>query len=149
MFSREFILFNVEAENAEELLVQLAAKLFRAGYVKDTFARALVDREKAFPTGLPTVGVKVALPHTYAIHVLKPVILVASLKRPLAFKEMGNGINDVMAELVFVLAITNPKNEVQLLRKLMDIFTKEDVLLELKASSDAETTLDILGREFN
>jgi len=148
-FSKELILFDVEAENSEELLTLLAARLYDAGYVKDTFAGAVLEREKVFPTGLPTPGVRVALPHTYAIHVLMPNILIANLKRPVAFKEMGNGVRDVMAELVFVVALTDPKEEVQLLQKLMGLFAKEDVLLELKASSSAETTLKILGRELN
>lgn len=147
MFSKEFILFDLEADNKEELLNQLAGKLYNAGYVKDTYADAVLERENVFPTGLPTAGVKVAIPHTYAIHVNKPIIVVASLKKPVAFKEMGNGINDVMAELVFMLAVTDPKNEVTLLQKLMNIFTKENVLLELKASSDVDTTLNILQRE--
>lgn len=149
MFNKDFILFDVEAENKEELLEQLAAKLYNAGYVKDTFLNAVLEREKVFPTGLPTPGVKVALPHTYAVHVLKPVILVANLKKPVAFKEMGNGINDVMAELIFMLAVTDPKNEVALLQKLMSIFSKEDVLLQLKASSDIETTIGILQKELS
>lgn len=147
MFNRDFILFDVEAKNKEELIKLLADKLYDAGYVKDTFLNAVLEREKVYPTGLPTGGVKVALPHTYAEHVLKPIIVIANLKNPVAFKEMGNGVNDIMAELVFMLAVTDPKNEVTLLQKLMGIFSKEDVLLKLKSSRDAETTLGILEGE--
>lgn len=147
LFNLELILFDVEAENKEVLLKKLSKILLDKGYVKDTFEEAIIKREKIFPTGLPTTGVKIALPHTESEHILKGGILIANLKKPLVFKEMGNGVNDIPVELVFMLAVDQPKSQVIVLQKLMEIFTRPDILLDIKNSKDSITTMNILEEQ--
>ena len=38
----------------DEAVLKLAQLLEAGGYVKDTFGQAVLEREKVFPTGLPT-----------------------------------------------------------------------------------------------
>ncbi len=147
LFDSDLILFDVEAEDKEQLLKMLTAKLIDKGYVKESFTNAVIEREKVFPTGLPTAGVKVALPHTKPEHVLKACILVANLKNPVAFKEMGSGINDINAEMVFLLAVADPNSQIVVLQKMMEIFSKEGSLKKLKQSSNAEDLLNVLREE--
>lgn len=149
LFHSDLILFDVSCNGRDELLKVLSRKFRDLGYVKDTFEQAVIERENTFPTGLPTDGVKVALPHTYPQHVNKPGILIANLKNPVNFKEMGNGVNDIPAELVFMLAVDQPEKQLSVLQKFMNIFMKKGVLQELKAAHDANTVLSILHREFN
>lgn len=49
----EAILLDVRATTAEEVIRLLAARLETLGYVKTTYADAVVSREKNLPTGLP------------------------------------------------------------------------------------------------
>ncbi|KLU63568.1 transcriptional regulator ManR [Peptococcaceae bacterium CEB3] len=143
----ELVLLDVMAFNQEELLRELSSQLLSKGYVKDSFADAVIAREKTFPTGLVTSGVCVAIPHTDAIHVVKPGILIANLREPVIFKEMGNGVNDIKVEIIFLLAINKPESQIGVLKKLMNIFSKADVLLELKHAKSVLETLEILNQE--
>lgn len=147
LFNPDLILFNIEAEDCNDLLIKLSEKLFKKGYVKESFEEAIIKREEVFPTGLPTRGVKIALPHTDAEHVLKSAVLITNLKKPVKFKEMGSGINDVEVEMVFMLAINQAKEQVGVLQKLIGLFSREEVLLKLKQSKDPENVLDILNEE--
>ncbi len=144
IFDPKLILFDVEAEDSTELLRKLSFKLLEEGYVKESFEEAVIEREKVYPTGLPTPGIMVAIPHTNPEHVLKPVILFANLKKPVMFKEMGEGTNDIPAELVFMLAVENPSKQIEILKNLMGIFSKKEVLLSIKESTDVAGVIDIL-----
>lgn len=147
LFDSNLILFDVEVEDKEQLLKMLTAKLINKGYVKESFTNAVIEREKSFPTGLPTAGVKVALPHTRPEHVLKACILVANLKKPIIFKDMGSGVKDINAEMVFLLAVADPNSQIVVLKKMMEIFAKEEALKKLKRSTNPEDLLKILREE--
>lgn len=137
------ILLDYKADSKEELLRNLAAILEDLGFVKESYGQAIIDRENHYPTGLNTLGVKVAMPHTDPIHVHKPAILVAKLTHPIVFKEMGNGVNDVEASLIFMLAITNPERHVTTLGKLMSIFSDKDSLVSLY---EAPTKVEVMQK---
>ncbi len=147
LFDPKLILFDVEAKDSTDLLRKLSARLLEEGYVKESFANAVIEREKIYPTGLPTPGIMVALPHTNPEHVTKPAILVANLKNPVLFKEMGSGINDIATELVFMLAVNDPSSQVDVLKKLMEIFSKEEILIRLKHTSNEAEIIEILEEQ--
>lgn len=143
-FDNDLIEFEVEAESWMDLLSKLSQKLIEKRYVKTSFRESIIEREKDFPTGLDTMGVKIAIPHTDSTHVLKPGIFIANLKDPILFKEMGNGIRDIEAELVFLLVVDRPKDQVKILKELINIFTQEKVLKKLKNSKACEEVMEIL-----
>ncbi|WP_035293092.1 PTS sugar transporter subunit IIA [Clostridium sp. KNHs214] len=144
LLNEEFIILDYEATDKESLLRGLANILEEKGYVKDTYIDGVLQREEEFPTGLNTPGVGVAIPHTYAKHVKKPTILVAKLKNPVVFKEMGSDINEVEAKLIFMLAIKNPDQQVKTLSKLMSIFSNEEILLNIYNSNEKSQINSIL-----
>jgi PTS system galactitol-specific IIA component len=128
---KNLIFLNYEATDQLNLLNKFSGILYANGYVKDSYAQAVIKREQEFPTGLNTPGIKIAMPHTYPAHVLKSTILVATLKNPVTFKEMGNSDNNVNAQLVFMLAITDPKGHLSILSKLMSIFSDKEKLSDI------------------
>lgn len=144
LLNKEFIFLDYEADTKEELLENLSNILKDKGYVKDSYINGVLEREKVFPTGLNTLGVSVAIPHTDAKHVEKPTILVAKLKKPVIFKEMGDGINDVEAKLIFMLAIKNPEEQLTTLRKLVSIFSDEQKILSVYNSKSTTEIYEIL-----
>ena len=83
LLREELISVGVEAADWQEVLTLLANRLFQAGYVRESYLQAVLDRERQFPTGLRTAEVAVALPHTEKEHVLKPAVAVAILAHPL------------------------------------------------------------------
>lgn len=149
LLHEEFVLLNCEAKDKKELLTNLAAVLKEKGYIKDSYLDGILKREEIYPTGLNTEGVKVAIPHTDSIHVNKPAILIATLKNPITFKEMGNGVNDVDAKLIFMLAIKDPSKQVTTLSKLMSIFSNKDLLLDVYNSKSSKEVIEKVSRVLN
>ncbi len=146
MLHENLIFLNYKADNQEQLLTDFAKVLQEQGYVKDSYAKAIIEREAEYPTGLNTPGIKLAMPHTYPQHVIKPAILVATLQNPVAFKEMGNSTNTVEAKLIFMLAVTDPKGHLEILSKLMSIFSQEDKLLDIYNSSSPKELISKLDK---
>lgn len=146
MLHEDLVFLNYKATNLENLIRDFSQILYTKGYVKESYASALLSREQQFPTGLNTPGINIAMPHTYPEHVNKPAILVATLDKPIAFHEMGNNNNTVQAKLIFMLAVTDPKGHLEILSKLMSIFSQEDKLLDLYNSSQPKEIIDKLNK---
>lgn len=143
----DLVLMDIEASNAEEVIEILGSKLYQGGYVKQSYIQAIKDREKKFPTGLPTEGVGVAIPHTDVIHVNEAAIAVGILKKPVSFEMMGMPEEEVKVEVIFMLAIKAPQEQLEVLQSLMNIFQKQEVLLNIKSSKDPKEVIEIFSRE--
>jgi PTS system galactitol-specific IIA component len=139
LLHKELILVGVEAASWQEVLALLADQLYQGGYVRESYLQAVLDREHQFPTGLRTAEVAVALPHTEKEHVLKPAVAVAILRHPVAFGEMGTEDQSVPAEIVFMLSILEPDEQVTWLSRLVSTFQLEGFLRLLKSSPDSAT----------
>lgn len=146
LLHEELVLLDYEARDRDELLKNLASILKERGYVKESYIKGVLDREKIFPTGLNTDGIRVALPHTDAIHVNKAAVLVAKLKNPVTFKEMGMSGKDVSANLIFMMAVKNPEDQVKTLSKLMAILSQKDMLLNLYNCKEKSEVIDVLSK---
>jgi PTS system galactitol-specific IIA component len=149
----DLMLVGITASAKEEVVRQLSSLLETQGYVKPSFCEAVLEREKHFPTGLPTAGIQVALPHTDVEHCLRPAIAVAVLKHSVPFIEMATLDKPVEAEIVFLLSITNPKAQVEWLQCLVTLFQQPGFLRSLKDTSSAAACSDLLrdglGKEAN
>lgn len=118
--------------------------LIEKGYVKESFTKGILDREEMFPTGLDTEGViKVAIPHTDAKHVITPAILIAKLKKPIVFKEMGSDTNEVKVSLIFMLALHSHEEQLETLNKLMNVFSSGEIL---KGIYESKLSCEVLER---
>jgi len=96
----------LDVPTAEGAIRALARELHRVGSVKDTFEAAAVARERRSPTGLPFEGGAVALPHAEPEHVVAPALAVATLARPVKFREMGSPATQLDVALVVMPALT-------------------------------------------
>lgn len=123
----------------------LAGLLTTGGYVHDTFAQAVLEREKVFPTGLPTQPVGIAIPHTDAEHVRRPAMAVGVLAQPVPFEEMGSQGSQVDVSLIVVLAIPDPKAIMTVLRQLAGTFQNRDFLVGLQASRDPQEVIALIS----
>jgi PTS system galactitol-specific IIA component len=140
----ELVLLNYEADSAEDVLRALADLLLADGAVKDSYYEAMLTRERAYPTGLPTEEVKVALPHADVEHVNYSALAVATLARPVTFREMGAPDNELDVEIVLMLANADPDEQVQTLRKLVDLFDEPASLHALKDAQTPAQVIDLL-----
>ena len=139
LFHKEIIVTNLKAENKEEVFRVLYKKLFDNGYVKQSFLEGIINREKTFPTGLLLNSNNVAIPHTDAEHVLKSAIAVATLSKPVIFKNMANPQEDVNVNIVFMIALNESHSQVEILQKLVELIQNNKFLFDiLKAGGEDE-----------
>lgn len=138
MFSVNNVLLDFEAKDSTDFLNKISDYLCEKKYVNNDFKESLIKREKEYPTGLPTEGVKIALPHTDAEYALMPAIFIIKFKNEIAFKQMGDGIKDIYAKMAFVLVITDPASQVKVLQSLMSLFCKQGSLERIYNSSTKE-----------
>ncbi|WP_270180041.1 PTS sugar transporter subunit IIA [Alkalihalobacillus sp. CinArs1] len=117
--------------SVEKVLRRLSDSLIESGYAKDSFLRSVLEREETYPTGLPA-SIGVAIPHTDPHHIHKPGISIGVLQEPVVFQMMGNSSERIHVEIVFMLAIKDPKEQVKLLQSLMELIQSEELLSRLK-----------------
>ncbi|HCX64945.1 MAG TPA: PTS fructose transporter subunit IIA [Eubacteriaceae bacterium] len=133
---KDLIISDLQAKDSFDAIEQLGKKMLEKGFVKSSYVKAVTDREKEYPTGLPTVSVKVAIPHTDTTHVNQSAIGVGILKDPVEFMMMGGSGERVPAEIIFLLAIEDQKLQLETLKKLMNLFQNDDLLKEIKAEKE-------------
>lgn len=143
LLNPELIEIDVEAKTSRDVLERLAKLLTSKGYTKESYLEAVIEREKVFPTGLPTEAVGVAIPHADIKHVNKPAIAMAVLRNPVKFQVMGNPDEEVDVKLVFMLAITDPNIQLKLLSDLTEMFQNKQLLLKLVNSTNIKTIISL------
>lgn len=142
--SKDLIINNLEAKTTDDVFYALSQMLLKANYVKDSFYDGLVKREMKFPTGLTLGKYNVAIPHTDAIHVIKPAIAIATLKNPVTFNNMdGDGQAEV--NVVFAMVLKEPHSQILMLQQLMLLIQNEDLLKRLHDANDTNEIYDIVS----
>lgn len=135
----EAVVFDLQAETAEEVIRHLGAKLENAGYVRDTFVQGVLQRERTDPTGLPLGGeYNAAIPHTDPHHVIKSGVAMATLAQPVMFSNMIAPEEAVPVRLVFVLALDDPKAQVDMLQQVAEVLQDTGLVIRLMQAKDWE-----------
>ncbi|WP_254119673.1 PTS sugar transporter subunit IIA [Bacillus sp. FJAT-29790] len=148
-FDETLILRDIEGESNEDILKIMASNLFEQGIVKESYIDAIIEREKNYATGLPTMGMSVAIPHTDIEHVNKKAISVGILKNTVDFGIMGDDSETTPVKLVFMLAMDQSHSQLELLQRLMQIFQNVETL-ETIANEGSKTKIkDLLLNQLN
>jgi len=116
----DILIIDGRPETWEEALEYTFNALHEYGYVKKSFLSACIEREKKFPTGLPT-KIGVAIPHTDAKHVITPAICVLRLGKPVLFQDMGDLDHSVKVHFVFNMALKDNNDQLPMLRSIISI----------------------------
>lgn len=142
----ELIAISVEAEDYADAIHKVGKLLLDNGYVKETYIDAVIAREADFPTGLILDGIQIAMPHTAGVHVNTPAVCVAKLAKPVTFGHMGDPDTKVAAELLFMMAIKNPDEQIETLQAVMGVFTNKEAIAALKAADTKETLFAVANK---
>jgi len=148
VFEEDLVSINIDAQTPEEVIKILSDKLLQKGYVTNKFFEAVINREKEFPTGLPTI-IPVALPHTDAVYCKGSAISVGILKTPVSFREMGNPHNYLPVEIVFLLVLVDSNLQTQWLQRLVKAFKENDFLKKLKNKQTKQEIVEFINQIFN
>lgn len=132
LLDEDAVCLKLDAKDSHDVIENLGIRLYIDGYVKDTFVDAAWTREQELPTGLPLGGeINAAIPHTDIIHVLKPGVAMATLKRPVVFKNMADPEEDVQVQLVFLLSLEQPKSQIEMLQEIAGILQNAVIVNKL------------------
>lgn len=131
------VLAHLDVSDCEDALRSLAGRLLDAGAVTVDFPEALRAREQTYPTGLPT-PVPTAIPHADPQHVLTPGLALATLARPVPFGEMGARDGTVDVRLVAMPLLTDAREHLEALQRLMGLLSDEAAVHDLLAAEDDE-----------
>ena len=145
LVDERLILLELRAATAAQAIRALSQRLFQAGYVAEGFAEAVIAREHNFPTGLPT-PIPVALPHTDAQHCRRPAIAVGLLAEAVPFGMMGTADQVIPVQVVFLLAVTDPKQQVRWLKRLVEFFQQPERIGQMQAAATPVDVVQILRR---
>jgi PTS system galactitol-specific IIA component len=149
LFDEKTVLVGVDEPSREQVLTKLTQLLIENGYAQLGYLEAVLAREHAFPTGLPTEPVGVAIPHGTASCVLKSGVAVGVLAQPIDFQEMGSPANTLKVKVVFVLAIREAESQTKVLSQLMELFQKRGLLERISRAQDAQSIVELLKDNMN
>ncbi len=147
IISEKLIELGIEKQKKEEVIRVLADKLNELDYVFEGYYESIIRRENNFPTGLNT-AVPIALCHTEQEFVKQSALVVGTLKNPVEFGEMGAPDRIVNAEIVFLLALNDPKDQVPWLRKMVTVFKSKEIMDQIKLSKDKRELAELLKSLF-
>ncbi|HBO37284.1 MAG TPA: PTS galactitol transporter subunit IIA [Pasteurellaceae bacterium] len=118
-----------------EVFRHLADRLIAEGFVKESYLEAIFKREKDFPTGIALEHHAIAIPHSDALHALKPVIYFIRPNKPVQFNRSDeDGVVD--AELIIALVVTDPQDQLVILRKLFGKLQDNEFIEQLLIANE-------------
>lgn len=144
MIDKRLIFPALEADSKEDVIRALSCQMLAVGKVRETYQQAVLDREQTYPTGLALDGVCIAIPHTFAQHVVEPAIAVAKLAKPVTFLHMGTTDTTLDVTLVLMMAITDPQQQLGMLKKILQLFSDEKRLAQVVQGNTVEALYSAL-----
>ncbi|MGX7148963.1 PTS sugar transporter subunit IIA [Enterococcus ureasiticus] len=130
-FDSKIAEFQVEVNDRNEALQRLTKKLGAKDFITEDFYEHIIEREEKFPTGLPVHAIGVAIPHTDSEYVKKSQIAFMSLKEPVTFFEMGTNDKPVKVSMIFMLALKEAHEQLEMLQKLISMIQEQDTMEKL------------------
>ena len=146
-FNESLIAFDLEANNAREVIDVLAGRMHSQGLVSEDYGAQTWAREMVHPTGLPTNPFCIAFPHADADGVHRSALGVAVMRQAVTFQNMADPDESLDVMLVFMLANRNPEEQIETLRNLALLFGQSEKLVELREQSTLQGVESWLRRE--
>ena len=139
------ITLNLDSQSSADVIQHLGSKLLDAGLVNESFINAALEREKVMPTGLPLGGIiNAAIPHTDVEHVHKAGVAMATLAQPVIFQNMVNPTEGVEVRIVFLLALDQPKSQIEMLQEIAGVLQNPNLIEGLVSAKSIPEALQLI-----
>lgn len=122
---KKYIAIKAKAKDWEEAITLCGNALIENKCIGKGFITACIEREKEFPTGLPTL-IPVAIPHAASDEVKITSVCVLKLEDPVTFNRMDDSTQKVEARLIFNLAIKGSSEHIEFLQNLIAFVMDEE-----------------------
>lgn len=131
---------------SEDVIRELGGLLLGQGRVTDGFIDATLAREATMPTGLPLGGkYNVAIPHVDVEYVTESSLALATLPEPVVFRNMVDPDDEVPVRLVIMLALNQPKSQVEMLSSIANLFQNNALVEQIVNAGSAEDVMELLN----
>lgn len=137
MITAALCLPHLAVASSDAAIASLAARLAENGHVKASFALAAQKREKRSPTALPFDPHPVALPHAEPEHVDTPAIAIATLEKPVRFRQMGSPGTTLEVSLIVMPALSAKEQAAASLTRVIELLQDASFREALVGASDA------------
>lgn len=144
LFCKERIQIHLEASSQKDALKKTAELMEKTGIVKDDFFENILAREKKFPTGLKIGDIGIAIPHTDPEYVNEPGIAVSTMKDSVKFQRMDDPEEIVEAKIIFMLALQDGHNHLEMISSIVKMLSNKKVLNKLIQADSEETILETI-----
>lgn len=134
IFDEDLVMLDLCATTRDDVLTKMGGKLLERGYVNGDFIHAIIKREQEFPTGIETQTMGVAIPHTDTEYVNQASIMVGVLTEPVVFQQMVSD-DEIAVNIVFMLAIKEPEQQLAMLQRLVDIIQDDGALNGIRSAT--------------
>ncbi|NPV40522.1 MAG: PTS transporter subunit EIIA [Anaerolineae bacterium] len=125
-------IFSADINCCTEEMLQIASKeLYKKGYVKESFIKSVIDRERTNPTGLQVEDlINVAIPHTDIEHVIHPTIVIVKKNDQsfFTFHRLDEPDKVILVSVVFLLVVKEPSGYVDFLADLTGLFQESEFI---------------------
>ena len=145
-FNHQIALLKKDVSSKEVAFQLLADELMENDCVNQDFLANIIKREEVFPTGLEINGIGVAIPHTDSEYVKESQVGFLSLEKPLSFTEMGTNDKEIEVSLLFMLALKEPHEQLEMLQRLIEMFQQEGVLESLMKVDQEKAYQEIIQK---
>ncbi|WP_203247288.1 PTS sugar transporter subunit IIA [Sporosarcina beigongshangi] len=146
IFDEDLVILDLRAIDREDVLMKVGGRLTDRGFVNGDFINAIIKRERDFPTGIKIQSIGIAIPHADTEYVNQASIIVGVLSEPVVFQQMVSD-EDIAVNIVFMLAIKKPEQQLTMLQKLVDIIQDDATLKSIcGATSELEIATIMRGK---
>lgn len=134
-----------------ELLEMLAISLFQDGIVHESYIKAIIEREKEYPTGIDIGTHVIAIPHTEFEHVIKTGFAAAVLpNKTVEFTAADDPDERVQPSVVIMMALTPDVEKVEMIQKIFaQLGNYENILTICDINCDRNIVVNRLKQIFN
>lgn len=144
LVKKELVLDRLVATDRTDALSKMTDILVKRGYCKASFPDAILERERAHPSGLPMAGHKIAIPHADAEHVITSTILFARLEKPVEWCSMGSVDDRMDVRLVSMFALKDKRLIGDMLETLITVYQHDEILDALITAADSDGMYEVL-----
>ena len=130
-----FVTSGIHFADAGQALVHIGREMLSQGVVHPTYPDALLAREAQFPTGIALDKHAVAIPHCSAEHARRPSLYLIRPAQPVPFQQADEE-STVAVSLIIALIVTDPQQQLVLLRTLFGQLQDPDFLDALLAAPE-------------
>ncbi len=128
-----------------EALRILGQKLERQGFVKREYYKDLIKREEEYPTALRFPHINIAIAHSSPKDVFQSAIVVGKCSTPVAFHNMEKPEETIDVNVIFVLALKDSNEHIDMLSNLMEMFSDEHICRAIMETSSREEMYSLIS----